>query len=437
MFANRKDAMMNAEYRFSFGNKSYYVSDLLPIICGLATFKYIYNYYAFAIPPLSGVCSMLYQVITLFFFIMFFPTVCFVLRRLYVPLWPAVVIPVLVLANIIYVVFTTGDISIISRSYVMGAAAGTNDANGFYFSQINTWFCNMTVVLLLGTYIKNKETIIKCISSTLVVLIIPILLIIAMHPSYLGTRESYYENGAVFGGGLWNIGVIGFGSICWLALALFSDFTKNQKRIVVFSLVLFVFVGAAGISRTLILMVSFSAITFFMLTKKDMSWIGKMALVALMIGLFCVLEPEFLLSIMSRFTDRTSGTNNIRIQLWQAYLSHFKEYWLIGAPEGSVYNYYRDVNLFGEYFLPHSAIINFFCRYGIMAVFGYFVLIRNSFFAIQKYSWVSRNSRICVLCGGIAYVTLAFINQTGYAEIVFYIMFGLYIAYEKISRKGI
>ena len=180
-------------------------------------------------------------------------------------------------------------------------------------------------------------------------------------------------------------------------------------------------------------MVAFSVIAYFLLTRKDMSWIAKMGLVLLAAVLFCILEPSFLTSVLSRFNDSTSGTQNIRIKLWKSYLSHWREYWLLGAPLGSVYNYYRDVDLFGAYFLPHSAPINFFLRYGIVALIAYIILLRNSFLSIQTNNQVEQKSRICILCGGIAYITLAFINQTGYAEIIFYIMFGLLLAYARIE----
>lgn len=413
------------------------VSDTLPLICAAATFKYAYNYYSFIIPALSGLFVMLYNVITLFFLLLYIPIFlrvfsCIRIRE-YKPLKPLLIIPVMVLINIMYVIVSSGDFSIVSKSYSMALAAGTNDATGFYFSQINTWFGNMAVALMIAFYADSKEKLVKCISTSMLVLIIPTILVAIMHPSYLGTRQSVYDDGSKFSGGLWNIGVVGFGSISWIGLSLIESATKKQKKIIYFSTAVFIFVGVAGISRTLILMVAFSVIAYFLLTRKDMSWIAKMGLVLLAAVLFCILEPSFLTSVLSRFNDSTSGTQNIRIKLWKSYLSHWREYWLLGAPLGSVYNYYRDVDLFGAYFLPHSAPINFFLRYGIVALIAYIILLRNSFLSIQTNNQVEQKSRICILCGGIAYITLAFINQTGYAEIIFYIMFGLLLAYARIE----
>ena len=411
--------------------KGLYVADFMPLICIAATFKYAYTYYSFAIPSLSGICNVLYQVITLFFLLTFIPLFFVVIKkvnRLYIPIF---VIVLTVLGNVFYVILSTGDLSIISRTYHMSAAFGTNDYKGFYFSQINLWFGNAAVVLFLLHYVRNRKMLIKCIVSSMIVLVIPIILIIIMHPSYLGTRESVYNN-VVFGGGLWNIGVIGFGSISWIGLALSGNARKSQKWIIYISVALFIFVGIAGISRTLILMVAFSMITFLMFMKKDMNWIGRSILIMVAIALFFVLEPEFILSVIERFSDKTSGTHNVRILLWKAYLSHFEEFWLIGAPEGSVYNYYRDVNYFGENFLPHSSLVNFFVRYGFFALFAYIILLKNSFLKIQKKKNIDPKIRICILAGGVAYITLAFINQTGYAESVFYVMFGLYLAFYRI-----
>ena len=161
----------------------------------------------------------------------------------------------------------------------------------------------MAIVLFLMHYVRDREMLIKCIVSSMVVLIIPIVLITALHPSYLGTRESVYNNDTVFGGGLWNIGVIGFGSLSWIGLALSDDARKKQKWIIYISVALFVFVGVAGVSRTLILMVAFSTIVFLMFTKKDMSWVGRSFLILAAIVLFFILEPEFILSVMERFSD--------------------------------------------------------------------------------------------------------------------------------------
>ncbi|HFD2033363.1 TPA: O-antigen ligase family protein [Clostridium perfringens] len=409
----------------------------MPWVCAAAMFKFVYTYYSFAIPALSSVCTLLYQIITFTFLIMFIPLCIISLNRFYKPLKPVMIIPLMVVINIVYIILDSGDISIISKGYKMAVAIGTNDYYGYYFSQINMWFSNMSIVLLIVKYVRNKECLIKCIVSSMIILIIPIIFIVATHPSYLGKRESNFDNGMEFGGGLWNIGVIGFASLSWIGFAIIQDAKKWQKRIIIFSTVLFVFVGVSGISRTLILMVSFSLLAYFAFAKKNLSLLWKMMLVFLAILLFCILESDIIMSILFRFSDNTSGTHNIRFKLWQNYLSHYKECWIIGAPLGSVYNYYRDVNLFGEYFLPHSALVNFFCRYGIIALGAYLVLIKNSFISIQKNSFVDKNVKICVLCGGITYITLAFINQTGYGESVFYVMFGLYLAFNKIEKETV
>lgn len=413
------------------------VSDTLPLICAAATFKYSYNYYSFIVPALSEFFIMLYNAITLFFLLLYIPLFFKALSRInnrqYKLLKPLLIIPVMVVINTLYVIISTNDLSIISRSYVLALAYGTNDAQGFYFSQVNTWFGNMAVALMIAFYANSKEQIIKCVTSCMLVLIIPTVLIAIIHPSYLGTRQSFFADGSKFGGGLWNIGVVGFGSISWLGLALVDYANKRQKQIIYISTAIFVFVGIAGISRTLILMLVFSGIAFFMFTKKDMSWIIRIMLVLIAMGVFYAIETGLVASLLFRFHDSTSGTQNIRVRLWKAYLSHFKEYWLIGAPLGSVYNYYRDVDLYGAHFLPHSAPLNFFLRYGIISVLSYFVLLKNSFLYILRFPHVEQKSKVCVLCGGIAYITLAFINQTGYAEMVFYIMFGLLLAYTRIE----
>lgn len=413
----------------------------LPLLCAAATYKNVCNYFIFLAPALETFFVFIYTVIT-FLLLVLYPILTFIslinIKNSRVKsLKPAIIIPICVLINIVYVMLCVGDIEIITRSYLMSAASGTNDHQGYYFAQINTWFGNMSLVLALGLFIRDKKHIVQCSMATIAVLVIPTVLMVIIHPSCLGIRQSSFGESEVnFGGGLWNIGVMGFGSISWLALALQKYATKKQLNFMLFSMVIFVFVGVAGLSRTLILMVALSSICYFLLAKKDAHWIGRIFLILLAVGLFCILNTDILLSIISRFTDRSSGSKNIRFLLWDAYSSHFAEYWLLGAPEGSVYNYYRDVNLSGKYFLPHSAILNFLCRFGIVACLSYLCLIKNAFLSIKR-TRENENTRICMLAGCVSYITLAFINQTGYAEAVFYIMFGLSIALTYFENREI
>lgn len=410
----------------------------LTVICAMVTFKYAFNYYSFVVPAFSSAIYGLYFVVTLFMLALFFPMAGKVLlnlrRQKYKMLLPAVIIPLCVLLNIFYVMISSGDFSILSRGYRMPLAYGTNDEIGFYFAQINTWFGNMAVVMYLAIYTQDKKDIVKCLCVSMAVLVIPTVLIIAMHPSYLGMRQSTFGEGVTFGGGLWNVGVVGYGSISWLGMALAGNATKRQRRFIYFSVFLFVFVGVAGVSRTLILMVAFSWIVYFLLDRKDMHWLKKVLLMLLGVLVFVTFETDFILNIVIRFGDATGGTSNIRFRLWEAYLSHFREYWFIGAPLGSVYNYYKDVNLFGANFLPHSSVVNFLVRFGIFALLSYLILLRRAFLPPRLGEHALTRSHVCMASGGVAYITLAFINQTGYAEPVFYIMFGLALAYWRIEE---
>jgi hypothetical protein len=432
---------INSYQKYSTGiviaNRQIGTNILMPLLCALVTYKFAYHYYILMIPSLSTFFIRLYNVVTLLMLVFFIPTGFMVLLNIRQPkyryLWPALVIPGCVVLNIFYVMITSGDISILSRSYVMAAAIGTNDSSGFYFAQINTWFGNMAVVLMLAISIKNVKEVINCIVASMTVMVIPILVIIMMHPSYIGLRASTFEN-VSFGGGLWNIGVIGFGSLSWLSFALLKHGTNRQKRFMVFSTILFVFVGIAGLSRTMVLMIVLSVSFYFLKTKKDIHWVGKVLLVCVMLFFFLFLQSDLLSVLLNRFGDSTSGTQNIRFKLWAAYLSHYDEYWLVGAPLGSVYNYYYDVNLFGRNFLPHSTPLNFLIRYGVFSLFAYLNLIRFSFLSGQKY-YENSTVKICILAGCIAYISLVFINQTGFSESVFYIMFGLLLAFSRIAKE--
>ena len=413
------------------------IEKLLPFYCACITYKTVYNYFDYLFPALKSVWNLLYTAVTFFGLAVFIPLSLYVLAK-----WnkckllrPAFIIPLCVIINIIAVCIEIGNISILSRDHLIGAAKGTNDARGFYFAQINTWFGNMSVVMILSLFAKKEETVRKCIISSMLMLFLPSVLMVLMHPEFLGMRQSSVEGSdVVFGGGLWNIGVMGIGSISWLGLSLLNNMTKSQKVFVTASVATFAFLGIAGLSRTLILMLVLSVCFYFLIAKKDAKLLSKILLLALVVLAFVFIESDIVTSIVSRFNDSTSGSHNIRLSLWKAYLSHFKEYWLIGAPYGSVYNYYYDVNLVGEHFLPHSSVINFLVRFGLLCAISYLVLIKNAFFSIKKSSGLPINKIACIRAGFIAYVSLAFINQTGYSEPIFYIMFGLLIAYSQIIK---
>ena len=408
------------------------------IITALATFKNVYNYYILLIPEMKFVFVVLYNIITLYFLIIYIPLFLFVLRnirkkefKIYIP---AIVIPLSVILNIISVMFKEGSISIISREYFLQEASETNDCIGFYFSQVNTWFTNMAILLSLSLKIKNKKEIINCIIVCMTVILIPVILLIAIFPNYLGLRQSVF-NDVSFGGGIWNIGTIGFGSITWIAIALLNDMTKQQSVFSIISIFVFVFVGISGLSRTILLMGIFSLGCYFLISKKDIKLVLKMLIVLIFVLLYFLIESDIVAELFQRLGDRTSGTNNVRFLLWPAYLSHYKEFWLLGAPLGSVYRYYHDVDLLGRYFLPHSTPINFFVRYGIFALVSYIQLIKYAFLSINT-KITNEYYRNCIISGGIAYISLAFINQTGFAEPIFYIMFGLLIAFARIVNSN-
>ena len=416
----------------------YSIEKILPLYCAAVVYKNIYNYFIYLFPFLESVGVLLYNAVTLMGLLLYIPLFLHALlhNKKYKIVNPAILIPLCVLVNILFVYIETGDLTILSRGHFLSVANGTNDERGYYFSQINTWFGNISVVLMLSIFSTKIETIKKCIISSMVMLFVPSILMMIFHPEFLGMRQSSIEGSDVtFSGGLWNIGVMGIGSISWLGLALYKDMTRWHKRVVLISVITFAFLGVAGLSRTLIIMLALSACCYFMIAKKDSRLISKVFVIVFAVIIFAVVESDLISSILLRFNDSTSGTQNIRFLLWKAYLSHFDEVWLWGAPYGSVYNYYYDVSLIGAHFLPHSSVINFLIRFGLLCACSYLVLIKRAFFTVRQNKTVSINQIACIRAGCMAYVSLAFINQTGYAEPIFYVMFGLLLAYSQLMSE--
>lgn len=417
----------------------YSIERFLPFYCALVVYKNIYNYFVYLFPNFESLFVLLYNVVTLLGLVLFVPLAIFVCCNLskYKKLLPAIIIPLCVIINIAVVICATGDFSILSRQHVLVLAQGTNDVKGYYFSQLNTWFGNMFTVLVIAVFTSKLETVKKCLLYGMSIIFIPAALMVVLHPEFLGVRQSTVEGSdVVFGGGLWNIGVMGIGGLGWLGFMLLNYMNKRQRVFVILAICLFAFLGIAGLSRTLILMLILSCCTYFLIAKKDGRLLTDVLLIFFAVVLFLLVENDIVESIISRFNDSTSGTSNIRWSLWKAYLSHFGEYWLCGAPYGNIYNYYHDVNLHGHNYLPHSAVINFLARFGLLCAISYLVLIKNSFISIRKNELLSKNQIACMRAAFVAYISLAFINQTGFTEPIFYVMFGLWLAFYYIVTNG-
>lgn len=418
------------------------ISNITPFICGLVIFKTTVDYYYWLFPSVESISSILYQIITLFCFSLFpLMLIQFFLRQKnynWKLMRPIILIPLAVIVNIIMVMFQQGSIEVISRNFVIVNAASTNDYTGYYFAAINTWFGNIGLLLFLMYFVNNKRLLKKCIIASLVMFVLPIIFVLLMHPEYIGLRESQVSD-MVFGGGIWNIGVCGFGSLAWLAISQLYDVNKKQKYIILFSILLFSFAGISGLSRTFVLMIFFSLTYFIIFTRKNKTWMKTLFITIAFISVFLMFEGSIASQVVGRFNDSaTGGTSNVRFALWGNYIKYIDEYFWLGAPVGSVYNYYHDTNLLGKHFLPHSSILNFWIRFGAFAVLGYLIMIKNAATKLKKRNDVIKKyKRVCLQAWVVSYISLSFINQTGFAEIAFYLGFGLIFALINIENSEV
>lgn len=405
-------------------------SNIAAFACAIFIFKTTYQYYMFLFPSLSSFITITYQVATAFCFSLFpIMLVAMAITRKTInwkPVKPALLIPAFVILNIIIVILQEGTVEILSRSYLIPNAITTNDYTGFYFAAINTWFGNIGCLLFIYFLIKNKKTLQKCIVTSMLMFVLPIVLIIFMHPEYIGLRESLISD-IVFGGGIWNIGVCGFGSLAWLGISQLYSVNKKQKTLIITSILLFCFAGISGLSRTFVFMLIFSISFYILFSKRDITWIKLTSFIFVLIGVFIVFETGILTALAERFLSADANvTQNVRWHIWKTYLSYIEEYFWFGAPNGSVYNYYTDVNWKGFNFLPHSSVLNFLIRFGVFSLIAYLLLVKNAFTksTIKNSNHVS----ICLKTWVVSYVVLSFVNQTGYAGIEFYLGFGLLFA---------
>ena len=412
-----------------------FVQIFMPILCSMAAYRSIYNYYIWLFSPFSDVFEVLYTIITLCFFLLFPVVMVYIgLHRIRLAQAKGIILIVIaVLINIVYVMTDTGNVEIILRSYVNQFAPSTNDEMGFYFAQLNVWFGNAAILLASYIFVNNKKTLNKCLMAMVWVFLIPIIFTLILYPEYIGERESFISE-MNFAGGLWNIGVVAFGSFSWLLLAQRKELSRGNRLIALLAVILFICCGVFGLSRTLIVMLIMSYGYYILNIRKDSRWLFIVVVSIVFAGLFLTLQPSLWDEMVVRFTDSTAGLENVRVLLWANYLSGIDEYWLIGAPEGSVYRYFSGLTYATHNYLPHSSIINFWCRFGVLAVIGYLTIVRYYFIGLKAETLELTKKKVALQSGCIAYMSLAFVNQTGYEESVFWITFGLIFSLIKIEN---
>lgn len=413
-----------------------------PLLCAMAVYLVTYNYYSYLFPPLSSVIFLGYQICKLFFMFLFVwqigMAVLGKIKRFSGMSYPFLFIMVFVAMNIAMVVYDKGSLSILSRNYNMKLAYDTNDQFGYYFSILNTWMGNMGLALWLSNNVSDGKQINKCLYVSMWLLIIPIILTMITHPELIGVRVSNLED-STFGGGIWNIGVFGFASIAWLSVAQYPTMNRKYRKIIGFGLVLIVFACFAGLSRTSIFMVVASVGVYFIRSRKTLKTIMNayfviILVILLLIVMYAIKLPMFM-SILERFTDDTSGTQNVRLLLWEGYISYVDEYFWFGAPEGAAYNYYYKIEHLGEHFLPHSAVINYLIMSGIGGLLSYLSILLIIGFRLKRKSKETSYVSSCMQAWIGGYCILAFMNQTGFAQIIFYMAFGLGIALIRIKEN--
>lgn len=184
----------------------YTIEKLLPFFCGCVAYKTVFYYFVYLAPALESLWVLLYNLVTLILLVSYVPMALYVFLKgnRYKMLRPALIIPLCVVINIIAVMFETGDLSILSRSHFIPMAAGTIDATGYYFSQINAWFGNMAIVLMIYLFSTEKETIKKCVLYSAFMLFLPAFLVAIKSPELLGCvkplwKEPTLSFPAVFG----------------------------------------------------------------------------------------------------------------------------------------------------------------------------------------------------------------------------------------------
>lgn len=299
----------------------------------------------------------------------------------------------------------------------------------YFFEFYHTLLILFLMVLIVGT-IRDINGVKNSVWGIGIGAAIAGVLPVLLFPEMIGDR-SILVQGYHFSGGFWNAAVISYMSIGWLTIAVSTIEKSKFKRFFLFSLFLIMaFGGIAGLSRATLLSVVISFGVYLLFIRKFKMLINITIIGVIIVALTVVFFPE----LTQNFSERMEGGINIeeeaRTDIWLDYLEDLPDYFLFGAIDG---NY----TIYSKYGMgPHSALFNWLVQYGILGLLGYIILIIGLIISIKKIgNSTSMETTAALYAWLTAYVSVAFINQTGFNEMTAFIAFGIIFAWSNINEN--
>lgn len=298
---------------------------------------------------------------------------------------------------------------------------------GIYFSEALIFGSNFMIMIILPYFIKNiyflKSTIWALGISTSLSVIIPFI----FFPELIGQRA--VED---FSGSFWNYSLISFISIGWILVSLSSIERAKIKKVILISIFILLALGSlAGLSRSMLLSLLCSIFVYLVMTKQVIKNLKTIIFLTISIVSFFYFFQEPIENYMLRLEGGINIEEESRAIIWKDYLEDLPEFLPFGAINGD-YKQYSTTQI-----APHSVILNWLSQFGVLAFFGFLILLLgflkitsklkkkfSSHFSAGLYAWLA------------SYLSVALINETGFEELTIYCTFGIMLVFGSLLNKG-
>jgi len=301
---------------------------------------------------------------------------------------------------------------------------------GIYFYEIRVITINIILLITVAIRIKKIQDIKAVIwglgLGTSLTFLIPLILF----PEMIGSRAINVNNYS-FTGGFWNSSVISFISIGWLLVALSTiEKSKTKKYILLAIFILTILGGLAGLSRSILLSIIISVIVYLIAAKQFLKYIKAISWTAILAVTIILIFPQLVDNFEQRFTDGVSIEEEPRVDIWLDYIEDLPKYILFGDIKGE-YKRYSETG-----HGPHTVLLNWLTRYGILALMGFFAIIFGIIKAIKRIQKdVSLHASASAFAWLASYLAVAVINETGFLQLTVYGAMGVLLGWGNFLKK--
>jgi len=356
------------------------------------------------------------------------------------------IIPLIVLLTVMNILFKRKNYVLSSRYWIILAFAilikylllfiqfpGSFAPGNVNFYPMLTSLISIFLIFILVENIKDLRTLRLSIWALGTGSFIATILPIAVFPEYIGLRINDI-NGFKISGGFWNQSVISYMSAGWLLMFLVIYEKKKIYRYIAFIMFVTLMIsGIFGLSRAIFVSIVLSMFVYLVVSNNFKKYIKSIIIIIVVAGVVSFLFKDVINSFSSRIDGGIKIEEEARVDIWMDYLTNIPDYFMLGEIEGNYKKYSSSIKKFG----PHSVVLNWFVQFGVIALIGFLYLmygILKSFKSV--YSHQSKELGAVVVAWFVAYISIAFINETGFDQFSIFSGIGIVLAWGNIAENS-